>query len=223
MMSSRTVALTFDDGPGPHTAEVLRLLADLDVRATFFVTGAHVRANPGLAARIAADGHLLGNHTYTHPQDLPGSDSRGHFDLLPPDVQASQIDDTTAQVVEATGMAPRYFRGPGGHHFSALTGELVRARGLVVSHWTADTGDWNAPAHLSTEFQESMIAVARAAAAAGLAGGHQTLLMHDAKASAEPEDELPSFRGNTVAALPAIIGVLRAAGYAFTDPIGRWR
>ena len=68
-----------------------------------------------------------------------------------------------------------------------------------------------------------MIAVACAAAAAGSAGEHQTLLLHDAKASAEPEDELSSFRGNTVAALPAIIGVLRAAGYAFTDPAGGLR
>ena len=219
-MSSRTVALTFDDGPGPHTADVLVILAELDVRATFFVTGAHVRAHPGLAARIAAEGHLVGNHTYTHPQDVPGSRPRRHFDLLPAHLQASQIDDTTEQIVEATGVAPGYFRGPGGHHFSTLTGELVRARGMAVAHWTADTGDWNAPAQLSAAFQESILDAVRAAAAAGSSGEHQMVLMHDAKASAESEDDLPSFRGNTVAALPAVIEMFRTSGFTFTDPAG---
>jgi len=222
-MSSRTVALTFDDGPGPHTAEVLAILAEHDVRATFFVTGAHVRANLALAAQVVAEGHLLGNHTYTHPQDVPGSRPRGHFDLLPAHQQASQIDTTTEQIVEATGVAPRYFRGPGGHHFSVLTSELVRARGMAVAHWTADSGDWNAPAQLSTDFQESILDAARGAVAAGSSGSHQMMLMHDAKASAESEDDLSSFRGNTVAALPAVIEIFGAAGYAFTDPAGAVR
>ena len=219
-MAARTVALTFDDGPGPHTGEVLAVLAALDVRATFFVTGAHVEASPWLAARIVEEGHQIGNHTYSHPQDVAGSSPRGHFDLLRSEVQASQIDATTAQIVEATGVAPRYFRGPGGRHFSALTAELVRARGMAVAHWTADTGDWNAPVQLSPSFQESMLVVARGAATAGRDGEHQMLLMHDAKASAETEETLTSFRGNTVAALPAIVEVLRAAGYVFTDPAG---
>lgn len=219
-MSLRTVALTFDDGPGPHTAEVLAILADLDVRCTFFVTGANVRAHPELAARIVAEGHLLGNHTYTHPQDLAGSRPCGDFDQLPASVQARQIDRTTEQIREATGTVPRYFRGPGGHHFSPVTQRLVRERHLRVAHWTADCGDWNAPPGLSAAFQDSMLSVARAAVTAGGSGEHQTVLLHDAKASAEPEQKLSSFRGNTVAVLPRIIDAFVGAGFAFTEPDG---
>jgi peptidoglycan-N-acetylglucosamine deacetylase len=218
--TSRTVALTFDDGPGPHTEEVLAVLADMEVRATFFVTGGHVQAHPDLAARIVAEGHLVGNHTFTHPQDLPGSVPRGDFDQLPAAVQAQQIDDTTEQIVAATGIEPRFFRGPGGHHFSPVTAELVAARGMSVSHWTADTGDWNAPAVSSPAFQDAMLDAARAAAGAGATGEHQMILMHDAKASAEPEAKLPAYRGNTVAALPRMIELFRAAGYSFADPNG---
>lgn len=219
-MTARTVALTFDDGPGPHTTQVLAVLAEADVRATFFVTGAHVQARPDLVVRIVAEGHLIGNHTFTHPQDVPGSVPRGRFDRLPAQVQASQIDDTTEQIVAACGAEPRFFRGPGGHHFSSVTAEIVAARGMSVSHWTADTGDWNAPDKLSATFQEAMLDAAWAAAAAGSSGMHQMVLMHDAKASAEGEWELSSFRGNTVAALPRIIALFRAAGYAFADPLG---
>ena len=219
-MALRRVALTFDDGPGPHTGQMLAVLAEHDVRCTFFVTGEHVQARPELAARITAAGHLIGNHTFSHPQAVAGSQPHGHFDLLPADVQAAQIDDTTAQIVEATGIWPRYFRGPGGRHFSALTAKLVRARGLAVAHWTADTGDWNAPARLSTSFQDSMLAEVRAGLAAGLTGAPQMVLMHDAKASAEPEADVPSFRGNTVAVLPRMIELIRAAGFAFADPAG---
>jgi len=217
-MASRTVALTFDDGPGPHTSQVLAILADRGVRGTFFVTGAHVQAHPELAAQIVTQGHLLGNHTYTHPQDVPGSRPRGHFDQLPAAEQASQIDRTNEQILDATGVVPHYFRGPAGRHFSAVTEGLARDRGLRVAHWTADSGDWNAPSQLSAAFQDSMLAVVAAAVTAGQAGEHQSLLLHDAKASAEPEEELSSFRGNTVAVLARIIDAFRGAGFAFTAP-----
>jgi peptidoglycan/xylan/chitin deacetylase (PgdA/CDA1 family) len=223
-MAAATVALTFDDGPGPHTIEVLEVLAAAQVRATFFVTGAHVAARPDLAARIVAAGHLIGNHTYTHPQDIPGSEPRGNFDALAEDVQAAQLDDTTLQIVAATGVPPAFFRGPGGWHGSELTRRLCAERDMVVCGWTADTGDWNAPAELSTAFQDAMLAVigrVTESARDPAPGGHQVVLMHDAKASAEPDGELPAFRGNTVAALPRVIDTLRAAGFGFTDPLGR--
>ena len=219
-MASRTVALTFDDGPGPDTMRVLAVLADLNVRGTFFVTGANVQTHPEVAREIAAQGHLLGNHTFTHPQDVPGSMPRGHFDQLPARVQASQMDRTSQQIIAVTGAVPHYFRGPGGHHFSAVTERLAAQRGLQVAHWTADCGDWNAPPQLSAAFQDSMLAVVDAAVTAGVAGVHQSVLLHDAKASAEPEGEVSSFRGNTVAALARIIHAFRSAGFAFTAPDG---
>ncbi len=217
------VALTFDDGPGPHTPALLDLLRDRAVRVTFFVTGAHVTAHPDLARRIVADGHAVGNHTFSHPQDVPGSTPRGDFDRLDPDEQARQLDDTTRTVESVTGVRPRCFRGPGGFHFSATTRRLAAERGLAVVHWTVESEDWLAPGRLDPEW------VARITRRAiGPADGdpdapavrRPIVLLHDAKASAEPEDEISAFRGNTVAAVPAIIDAYRDRGYLFADPLG---
>src|SRR3954468_3370845 len=66
--SPKQLALTFDDGPNdPHTLNLLDVLAKHDVKATFFLIGKHVAARPEVARRIAAAGHVIGNHTFTHP------------------------------------------------------------------------------------------------------------------------------------------------------------
>jgi peptidoglycan/xylan/chitin deacetylase (PgdA/CDA1 family) len=219
----RLVALTFDDGPGPDTPALLDVLHDRAVRATFFVTGAHVTAHPDLARRIVADGHAVGNHTFTHPQDVPGSTPRGAFDRLDPVEQARQLDDTTHRVESVTGVAPRCFRAPGGCHFSAITRRLAADRGLTVVHWTVDSQDWRAPGRLDPEW---IAQITRRAV--GPTGGDPAapavrrpiVLLHDAKASAEPEDQISAFRGNTVAAVVAIIDTYRDRGYRFADPLG---
>src|SRR3954470_1085319 len=67
----RQLALTFDDGPNdPHTLNLLDVLAKRDVKATFFLIGKHAAVKPEIARRIAAAGHVIGNHTYTHPNLL---------------------------------------------------------------------------------------------------------------------------------------------------------
>src|SRR4051812_48401479 len=67
----KQLALTFDDGPNdPHTLHLLDVLAKHDVKVTFFLIGKHVAAKPDIARRIAAAGHAIGNHTYTHPNLL---------------------------------------------------------------------------------------------------------------------------------------------------------
>jgi peptidoglycan-N-acetylglucosamine deacetylase len=213
---SRGVALTFDDGPGPATEQLLDVLAEADVRATFFVTGAHLRARPAVAARIVADGHLLANHTWSHPQDVAGSTPRGDFDLLPRDEQARQMDDTTAEIVAVAGVPPRFFRGPAGRHFGTTTAELAAGRGMSITHWSVDTYDWRAPATFSPTFRDEIVARATVDAPPD-----SILLFHDGKASAEPEEVISSYRGHTVAAIEAVIAHYRAAGQVFCDPDGR--
>jgi peptidoglycan/xylan/chitin deacetylase (PgdA/CDA1 family) len=215
------VALTFDDGPGPHTPQVLAVLAEHGVRATFFVCGEAAGRRPHVLHEIVRAGHLLGNHSLSHPQAVPGSVPFGHFDELPEDVQESQLDGAARAVerVLGTGAAPmRFFRGPGGRDHGALTGRLAARRGLAVVEWSADTEDWQAPAALDDAFVAGIVEAATVDAVAGTR--RPIVLLHDAKASAEPESQLSSYRGNTVAALPRILEFHRRRGAAFVAPDG---
>jgi peptidoglycan-N-acetylglucosamine deacetylase len=213
--SAKTVALTFDDGPGPHTGAILDVLARRGVHATFFVTGAHVAARPRLARRIVAEGHQIANHTYSHPQRIAGSRPYGYFDELARHGQRRQVDRTTAAIEAATGTRPCLFRGPGGHHFATWTQAMVRERRMSTVHWSVESGDWAQPGRVTER------ATARIRDAAIVTDRHAIVLLHDAKASSEPDGRTSPFRGNTVAALPGIIRFYKSRRYAFTDPYGR--
>src|ERR1700712_5420920 len=99
------IALTFDDGPHPvHTGPLLDALAELAAPATFFVVGKDVEANPDLVARIARDGHELGNHTYRH-RYLPLARSRS--------VEA-ELRATDRAIERVPGVVPAIARSPWG-------------------------------------------------------------------------------------------------------------
>ncbi|WP_299038086.1 polysaccharide deacetylase family protein [uncultured Pseudokineococcus sp.] len=212
--SGRAVALTFDDGPSTWTPQVLDVLRSKGVRATFFVTGDHVARHPDVARRIVAEGHVIANHTQTHPQDVPGSVPRGRFDQLPASAQRDQLDRATRAVRDVTGVVPCLFRGPGGHQSSATTRALLRERRLGNVHWTVDSRDWEQPAGPS---RGAVDAVVRAATTGG--GSRPVVLLHDGQATARQDPE--AHRGSTVAALPRIIDAYTARGHRFTTPDGR--
>jgi peptidoglycan/xylan/chitin deacetylase (PgdA/CDA1 family) len=127
----RRVALTFDDGPGPHTARLLADLADRDVRATFFVVGSNVDAHPELVRAALRDGHEIGNHTYDHP-DLTRLDRGAVRD---------QIDRTTSAITAATGRRPGLARPPYGSTDQVVE-EVLRERGYRQVLWDVDSEDW---------------------------------------------------------------------------------
>jgi peptidoglycan-N-acetylglucosamine deacetylase len=129
--AGNVVALTFDDGPGKETWDVLALLKRYRMRATFFVTGLSIVKNPGALAAIVADGHVVGDHTWTHAS-LPS--------LKPPQLKA-EIADTQALIEQETGHKPTTMRPPFGD-FTAKTNEFVRARGMLPVLWTIDSNDW---------------------------------------------------------------------------------
>ena len=213
--SPRTVALTFDDGPGPWTPYVLAVLRRERVHATFFVTGTHVTADPATVRSVLAAGHRLGNHTWSHPQLVAGSVPYGDFDRLAETEQVRQLDAAGRAILLATHTRACFFRAPGGHDAGAVTARLTHARRLSVVRWSVSTGDSAQPGR-----RDAASVAAIVSRATHRPGRHPVLLMHDGKASHEPRRVVSAYRGNTVAALPRIIAWYRARGYVFTDPAG---
>jgi len=189
---SRTVALTFDDGPGPWTPAVLDVLQHAQVRATFFVIGKSVTAEPEMLRRILADGHALGNHTWSHK--IPTAAAGWNRARL-----AGEIERTSQVILDAVGRKPCLFRPPGGVVKGA--DKVSHAAGLSMILWSVDTRDWaNRPASAG-----NFARLIRKRAAAGLAEEHPVILLHDGGGD----------RAATVAALPGIIEDYRARGYRF--------
>ncbi len=122
------VALTFDDGPSGPTVALLDLLAEADVPATFFVVGVNARLQGALLARMADEGHEIGNHTFDH-KDLT---------TLSPQQAAGQWSATAAIVEAATGTAPALFRPPYGANNEAVRAAI--AAPFIL--WSVDPRDW---------------------------------------------------------------------------------
>ena len=120
------VALTFDDGPGRYTEELLDILRAKQAKATFYVLGQQVAKNPQTTKRIVADGHTLGNHTYHHP-DLA---------TLDPNEAFLEIGKTQQLIHELTGRYPLTYRPPFGSERSFEQYPLDQVL------WSQDTLDW---------------------------------------------------------------------------------
>ncbi len=129
------LALTFDDGPNPAwTPRLLEILASHDARATFFLLGSHAQAEPELVRRMVAAGHLIGNHSWCHPNLALTSAGRVKEELA-----------RTSQTLEQIAGAPvKYFRPPYGARRPIVL-RLARSLGMVPVLWNAMTSDWKEP------------------------------------------------------------------------------
>ncbi len=131
----RTMVLTFDDGPDPrYTPGVLDTLAEYDVRAMFFVCGEMATDHKDLLARMADEGHVVGNHTWSHP--LLTSLTRRQI--------RSEMTRTSEVIEDGYGEPPRWFRAPYGA-WNRTTFQLGAELGMEPLAWTVDTLDWTAP------------------------------------------------------------------------------
>jgi peptidoglycan-N-acetylglucosamine deacetylase len=130
----REVALTFDDGPGPYTREILRVLTRMHTPATFFVIGRWARAYPQLVAAEARAGCEVGDHTETHPP----------LALLSPAGQTAELTEAGEAIHDAGAPYPALFRPPYGSFDQTTLGILRRQRMLMVL-WSADTKDYTRP------------------------------------------------------------------------------
>jgi chitin deacetylase len=109
--SQKVVALTFDDGPVPGpTAQILAILEQEHVRATFFVTGAELQANMGEGRRLVEAGHELGNHSFSHQRML----------LVTPSFVKQEVETTDNLIREAGYQGPIHFRPPYGKKLFSL-------------------------------------------------------------------------------------------------------
>ena len=188
--SSKTVALTFDDGPGRSTAAILAILARYQVTATFFNIGVAMATRPWLVREEVKDGYAMGDHTWNHP-DLV---------VLSAASQAAELSQASAEQLSIAGTVPCAFRPPYGK-YDATTLKVAQQRRMGVWLWSVDTLDWMADGSSSPNWVQRIIRLAEQ----GGALPHPILLMHDER------------KGNpaTVMALPAIIQFFRSHGYYF--------
>lgn len=130
--AARALCLTFDDGPDPvYTPALLDVLAAYNAKATFFVLGEAAKQYPHLIERIVADGHSIGNHTYSHVHPWLSTAERARYEILA----------TSAIVKQITGTSPRWFRPPYGRMRLAMHQQAQRANMTTVL-WNHSIIDW---------------------------------------------------------------------------------
>jgi len=186
----REVALTFDDGPnGPFTDAVLDILGREHVKATFFLIGRNARLYPEVAARIAREGHVIGNHTDSHPAG---------FALQPAPRLRAEIDRAEESIHAATGVYAHFFRPPQGIRSPWLM-RVLEQDSLVTVTWDDAPGDW--VPYSARQLVATTVAHAHPGA---------IILLHDGLNLTRHPD-----RSATVDALPTIIHRLREKGYRF--------
>lgn len=183
------VALTFDDGPSLYTKQILDTLSKYGIKATFFMVGENVERHPDIAKRVAEEGNVIGNHTYSHPFWGP---------MEAPDKISSELSKAAAAIRKACNVDPEYFRPPHGWR-SPWMMSLARKDHYTVVTWTVDPDDWQ---KINAQTIEQRVL--------SRSGGGSIILLHDGfETSSNPQ------RMNTVSALPAIIKGLEARGYSF--------
>lgn len=188
----RQIALTFDDGPSaPFTEQVLDILRRYDVPATFFACGKNVERFPEVVQRIQREGHVLGNHTYSHPLLL----------FRTPKRMAEEIDRAQDAIEKITGERPSLFRPPYGVRGFRIS-SILRKRGLRMVQWSGTGYDWKYA-------KDAVIRATVRRLAPGV-----IILLHDGH-EARPPSEVD--RSNTVEALPAILDAAMKEGFKFVS------
>jgi chitin deacetylase len=132
--NNKVIALTFDDGPWPgYTAQVLNILRENNIKATFFVVGQNLKNYPNLGKQIVTEGHVIGNHTWHH-----------WYHFFNPQAAAFEIDNTSELISQITGAKTTLFRPPGGMLHNGLA-TYAKSNKYTVVMWSADSVDYNRP------------------------------------------------------------------------------
>lgn len=183
------LALTFDDGPSdPHTWHLLDVLSRNEVHATFFLIGSRVQQRPDIVREIAAAGHVIGNHTFTHPLLTFQSASQIRGELL----------DCRSTLQDTVGEHSNLFRPPfGGRRPAVLS--IARDLSLEPVMWNVTGYDWSAP---PAEVIEQKVAKQ--------VRGGDVILLHDGG-----HKQMGADRSQTVIATDRLITRYKSQGYTF--------
>jgi len=186
---TKQLALTYDDGPNdPHTLRLVELLARHNVRATFFLIGRYVAQRPDIVREIVQAGHIIGNHTFTHPLLIFKNAKETHAELT----------RCRAAIHDAVGEHSNLFRPPfGGRRPATL--RIARELGLRPIMWNVTGYDWNAPPAAVIEEKVSR----------QIRGGN-VILLHDGG-----HKQMGADRAQTVIATDHLITRYKSEGYAF--------
>lgn len=161
------IALTFDDGPNATwTPKLLDILASLEVRATFFLLGAQANAEPELVRQMAAAGHVIGNHTWSHPNL-----ARSSSELIREELKRTQ--QTLQQIA---GAPVKFFRPPYGARRPEVF-RIAREMGIQPVLWNAMVSDWSDPSpdRIAQRLSERIARLQQKGSAANIVlhdGGH---------------------------------------------------
>ncbi|MFI0511291.1 bifunctional polysaccharide deacetylase/glycosyltransferase family 2 protein [Streptomyces sp. WSLK1-5] len=193
---SKTIALTFDDGPNPtYTPQVLKILEKYDVPATFFVVGSMVSRDPGIVKDMVDQGNEVGIHTFTHVDLSYQSDTRIRREMT----------QTQLALAGAAGITTTLFRAPYSSETDAIDNyswpvyKKLGEEGYTSVFVDTDSDDWKKP---------GVSKIVKWATPSGTSGA--AVLMHDAGGDRE----------QTIEALPEYIEKMRAKGYTFTTVSG---
>ncbi|MEV7192199.1 polysaccharide deacetylase family protein [Streptomyces sp. NPDC093510] len=186
----RGVNITIDDGPDPKwTPQVLDLLRQYGVKATFCMVGTQAQAHPDVVKKVVAAGHRLCDHSVSHNTAMD-KDSQSY--------QSRQILDAERMITKASGgVRPMYYRAPGGA-FTPYSRKLAASRGMRPLGWNVDTKDFERPG------TDAIVATVERELPNG-----PTLLFHDAGGD----------RTQTVEALRRLLPRLKEQGYSFGFPV----
>ncbi|MFZ5641986.1 MAG: polysaccharide deacetylase family protein [Bacillota bacterium] len=208
----KLVYLTFDDGPNSHfTGKVLDILAEKNVKATFFVVGANVRLNPDVMKRIVAEGHGVANHTYSHDYKTI---------YKSPEAFLADLEKNNEILLQYTGMPVRIFRAPGGpHRLSSSTKEKLLGTGYISVSWNVTSADSDAN---GVTAEQELNNIVKDLERVERMKKSPILLMHDGTqlttTEAKPGTSLAKYVQNreaTVKALPEVIELFKSKGYRF--------
>lgn len=195
--AEKVVALTFDDGPNePYTSQILDILKEYDVKATFFVIGKNVEMYPQTANRMVVEGHILGNHSYNH---------RANHALT--DIDGEDIERAQYTIFLFAGVVPYLYRPPHGKK-SPTELNFLKSKNLIEITWNVSTNEQ----HKTAVFGEPVPDQVARHIIGEVKPGY-IILLHDGYGAQHNTQK--SDRSLIVKALPIIIENLQSRGYQF--------